>query len=53
MAHKTRQLQMIVQHNEKQWLEEGRHMLIYHYYDQQQGGEEDMKDPSSNARFLK
>ena len=37
MAHKARQLCMISQCKEKQWQEEGRHMFIYHFYDQQQG----------------
>ena len=41
-SSKTRQLQMISWHKEKQWQEEGIHMFIYHYYDQQQGGEEAM-----------
>ena len=30
---------MILQHKEKWWQEEGRHMFIYHFYDQQQGEE--------------
>ena len=42
MAHKTRQLQTILQCKEKQWQEEGRHMFIYCFYDQQEGDEEAM-----------
>ena len=40
MAHKTRQLQTISWHKEEWQQEEGRHMFIYCYYDQRQGGEE-------------
>ena len=43
MAHKTRQLQMILACKEKWQQEEGRYMFIYHFYDQQQWGEEAMQ----------